>query len=91
MSTRCEYQKEVGNLHHIHLILQVLHHMLNEEQKIFADNLVRASVFDGVCPDEVQKMIEDGVYESVDDWFDMQNDASNFSVISVTQYVLEKL
>ena len=75
---RCEYQKEVGNLHHIHLILQVLYHMLNEEQKSFVDNLVRASVLDVVRPDEVQKMIEDGVYESVDDWFDMQNDASTF-------------
>ena len=75
---RCEYQKEVGNLHHVHLILQVMYDMMTEEQKRFVNDLVRASILDVVRPNEVEKMMEDGVYKSVDDWFDMQNDANSF-------------
>ena len=53
-------------------------HLLSQEQKAFVDDLVRASVLDVVRLDEVTKMIENSVYKSVDDWFDMQNDTNMF-------------
>jgi hypothetical protein len=74
---RCEYQKDVGNLHHIHLILQVEYDLLTEEQIDFVNNLVRASVLDVVRPHEVSKLIEEGVFKCIDDYTDMQNDAKS--------------
>ena len=41
---------------------------MTEEQKIFVDDLVRVSIIEIVRPNEVDKMIEDDVYRSVDDW-----------------------
>ena len=50
---RYEYQKDVGNLSHIHLILQVLWDELNEEETIFVQDLIRASNNEIVRPSEV--------------------------------------
>ena len=41
---RCEYQKDVGNLSHIHLILEVDHAKLNSEQTNFVEDLIHTTI-----------------------------------------------
>ena len=46
--SRQEYQKLVGNLHHIHLIMEVAFDEMSPEERKFADDLCRCSIFDVV-------------------------------------------
>ena len=78
MVTRQEYQKLVGNLHHIHLLAEVPFDQLTTEQKAFVDGLARCSIFDVVRIHELQDLYNDGTFENVEDYKDMINDASNF-------------
>ena len=78
MFARKEYQELTGNLSHIHLMLEVNWKKLNENETKFVNDLCRCSLMDIVRPSEVQKLIDDGTYTSVDDWADMINDAKNF-------------
>ena len=40
---------------------------LSAEQKLFVDDLVRASVLDVILPNEVEKMTNDAIFKSIDD------------------------
>lgn len=71
---RDEYQAEVGNLPHIHLMLSINWEKLNQSQKDSINDLIRASVCNIVRHDEVDQLIEEGLLESVDDVEDVEND-----------------
>ena len=46
MFARDEYQKDAGNLLHIHAMININWDGLNEEQQYFVEELMRASVCD---------------------------------------------
>lgn len=75
---RNEYQAEVGNLSHIHLMLQVRWNELTEEQRKFMDNLIRADIGSIARSDEVQELIEEGLLSSVDEVEQIKLDAKTF-------------
>ena len=75
---RHEYQKDAGNLSHIHLLLQVDWKCLKTEEKEFVRDLIRASVLDVVRHDDAIKLVEDGVLEHVDDRKGVIEDAKTF-------------
>ena len=60
------------------MMLEVIWTKLDENQKKFINDLCRCSLLDIVCPGEVQNLINDGTFKSVDDWKDMINDAKSF-------------
>ena len=64
---RDEYQKDKGNLPHIHLILSVQMEKLNDQQKKKLDNIIRASVCSIRTHEEIQELIDEGVFKSWDD------------------------
>ena len=76
--SRNEYQSLVGNLSHIHLILEVDRKNLTRDQRKFLDDLCRCSILDVVRSDELQKLINDGTFKSIDDYKEMTNDAFKF-------------
>ena len=73
-----EYQKDIGNLSHIHLILQVKRNELSEEENKFINDLIRASIGEVVRPQEVETFIDEGIFRSHEDWLLMQEDAEKF-------------
>ena len=75
---RYEYQKDVGNLSHIHLILQVLWNLLTEQEKVFVKDLIRASNCEIVRPEEVEDLIREGVFKNYDSWMEMQSYGETF-------------
>ena len=75
---RNEYQKEVGNLSHIHLMLQIYWKLLNESQTAFVMDLIRASILDIVRSDEIESLINDGIFRCVEDHKAMVRDAESF-------------
>ena len=77
MWARDKYQDSVGNLPHIHLIKCIDEKAMSHEQKAKMDDLIRASICDIVRSDEMQHLIDDGIFKSVDNHKDMQNDAGD--------------
>ena len=78
MFARKEYQELTGNLSHIHLMLEVNWKKLNKNETKFVKDLCRCSLMDIVRPSEVKKLIEDGTFNSMEDWTYMINDAKSF-------------
>ena len=76
--SRQEYQKLVGNLHHIHLIMEVAFNEMSEEEQKFVNDLCRCSIFDVVRYNEIDDLINDGTLNDKDDYFSMVKDANNF-------------
>ena len=75
---RNEYQATAGNLSHIHLILEANFDEMTDAQKNFVDDLSRCSILDIVRPDEIGKLIEDGTFETIDDWKETIDDGKRF-------------
>lgn len=65
--SRDEYQKDKGNLPHIHLILSVDMDKISEEKKTKLNDLIRASICSIRTYDEVQELINEGVFSSWED------------------------
>ena len=78
MFTRQEHQSLVGNLHHLHLILELDLTNLTSEQNAFVNDLARCSMFELVRIEEVEALINDGTFKNTEDCYDVQNDASKF-------------
>ena len=76
--SRQEYQKLVGNLHHIHLIMEVAFNEMSEEEQKFVNDLCRCSIFDVVRYNEIDDLINDGTFKDKDDYFSMVKDANDF-------------
>ena len=51
---------------------------MNEEERIFVNNLIRASVFDIVKPKEVNKFIEEGIFDNQYDIYTVYENAELF-------------
>ena len=75
---RYEYQKDAGNLSHIHLILQVLWDDLNAEERAFMDDIIRASKHEIVRPEEVQKLVDEGIFKNSEDLYKMEDLVEKF-------------
>ena len=58
--------------------MEVDYTRLNSEQRNFVDDLRHATIPEIVRSEDVQKMIEDGVFLNIDSYFDMKKDASKF-------------
>ena len=50
---------------------------MKPDNKKFVKDLMRASTYDIVRPDEVQNMIDHGIFKTIDDYHDMVLDAEN--------------
>ena len=77
MFARDEYQSDVGNLPHIHMMLSMDFEHLSDDQRKKIDDLIRASICDIVRTDEVQHLIDDGIFTDTKDYEEMQKDAGN--------------
>ena len=77
MFVQKEYQELTCNLSHIHLVLEVNWKILKNKTK-FVNDFCRYSLMDIVCPSEVQILIDDGTFNTMEDWTDMINDAKSF-------------
>ena len=75
---RYEYQKDIGNLSHIHLILQVLWDKLTDEETAFVNDLIWASNNEIVRPEEDEELINEGVFRNYQEWLDMQGYGEKF-------------
>ena len=51
---------------------------MTPEEKEFVDNLIRASIFDIVKPEEIDRYIEEGIFDTDDDVNIVYNDGSTF-------------
>ena len=72
---RDEYQSDSGNLPHIHSMCKIDWDKLTNAQKSELDDLVRASIIDIIRYDEIDAMIEKGIFTSFNDIFDIQEKA----------------
>ena len=75
---RKEYQSKRGNLDHDHMMLALNFGLMNEEEKAFVNDLIRASIYDIVRSDEVPKMIEEGIFNHPEDVHTIYQDAEKF-------------
>ena len=60
---RKEYQKDRGNLSHIHLIAELSWRLMSTDEKNFVNNLIHASIYYIVKSDEIQRFIDEGVFK----------------------------
>ena len=65
--------------------------LMSFEEKKFVDNLIRASIFDIVKPEEADQFIEDGSFTTIDDIHTVYNDGINFYHINAMVDVLSKI
>ena len=63
--TRNECPKEVKNISHAHLMLQMYWKFLNESHKSFVKDLIRASILDIMRSDEIESLINDGIFRCI--------------------------
>ena len=70
---RHEFQASIGNLPHIHLMLRVSWEELSDGEKIFVNDLVRASYLDIVKIDEIPRYIEEGLFKEASDAKEITN------------------
>ena len=64
---RKENQKDKGNLSHSHLMVRLDWSQISEEETEFVKDLIRASIFDIVRPNEVERYVKEGVFTNVHD------------------------
>ena len=60
------------------MMIQLNWNAMNEEERIFVNNLIRASVFDIVKPKEVNKFIEEGIFGNQYDIYTVYENAELF-------------
>ena len=69
---RNEYQKDAGNLSHIHLMIEVKWEELTTEEREFVDKLIRTNHID-ICPsDDVEQYLNEGIFKTEDEKNDLQ-------------------
>ena len=73
---RKEYQTKQGNLSHSHMMIELKWSKMSQEEKDFVNDLIRASIFDIVKPEEAQAMVEEGVFQHEMDIYQVVNDAT---------------
>ena len=72
MFARNEYQKDAGNLSHIHMMIEVKWDEMTMEERKFVDNLIRTNHLD-ICPsEEVEQYMKEGIFENVEEQREVQ-------------------
>ena len=59
---RKKYQTSKGNLSHAHVMICLLWNAINENNKTFVNNLIRASIFDIIRPNEIDRFVKEGIF-----------------------------
>ena len=77
MFSRDEYQSDVGNLPHMHMMVAVNTMDMTECQKEKVMDLIRASVIDIVRSDEVEGLVESGILNEYSDVYELQELANS--------------
>ena len=75
---RNEYQKEIGNLSHIHLMLKCRPEDLGQVEKEFVEDLICADLSSIIDCDRAMEHIESGLIEALDDLKEVYEDASKY-------------
>ena len=75
---RKEYQVKQGNLSHAHMMIQLNWDEMSPDEKAFVDDLIRAGIFDIVRSDEVDDLINEGIFENEDDIIEVIGNAEKF-------------
>ena len=75
---RKEYQTSKGNLSHAHLMICLLWEAMTEKEREFVNDLIRASIFDIVRPDEVDRFMKEGVFTYRHDIFKVWENTGKF-------------
>ena len=78
MFARDEYQNTIGNLSHIHMMVEMDVESMSEKQKDVLEELIRAYVCDIVRDEDLEKLIDEGIIKSIDDVISIEKDASFF-------------
>ena len=78
MFVRDEYQNIIGNLSHIHMMVEMDVESMSEKQKDILEELICAYVCDIVCNEDIEKLINEGIIISIDDVISIEKDASCF-------------
>ena len=73
---RDEYQPTKGNLSHQHLITELKLNLLAEKELEFIQELVRAQICNIVNHDEVEELINHGIFKKYEDRFETEKNAS---------------
>lgn len=71
--SRDEYQSDVGNLPHMHMMISLNTLEMNGEQMEKVQDLIRASVVDIIRSDEVQNLIDEGILDDYNDVYTIQD------------------
>ena len=69
------------------MIIEVDYSKLNSEQTNFVDDLIFTTITENVRSEDVQKMIEDKIFQNIDSVFNMQKMLRNFFLILVMKDV----
>ena len=75
---RKEYQSSKGNLSHAHMMICLMWELMNEDKRTFVNDLIRASIFDIVRPDEIDRFMEDGIFTHREDVANVYENAMKF-------------
>ena len=65
--SRDEYQNSIGNLPHIHMMVEMSLETLTEHQKGMLEELIRSYICDIVQAEDIEKLKEEGIIKNIDD------------------------
>ena len=71
--SRDEYQSDVGNLPHMHMMVSMDTLGMSDDQMQKVQDLIRASVVDIIRSDEVQSLIDEGILDEHNDVYTIQD------------------
>ena len=89
--SRDEYQSDTGNLPHIHLMISLDLESMSVEQKTKISHLIRASVMEIVHSSEVQDLINEGIINSFEDVYSLQDLAKTILAHHCNQRCLRRI
>ena len=75
---RKEYQSKNGNLSHAHMMIELKWSKMSASEKRFVKDLIRADIFDIVRPEEAPALVDEGIFKSEFDIYDVYKHADMF-------------
>ena len=75
---RKEYQSKQDNLSHSHMMASLRWDLMSDEEKKFVEDLIRADIFEIVRADEVDDLVEEGIFENPMDIYEVYENARKF-------------
>ena len=78
MFARDEYQNTIGNLSHIHMMVEMDIESMSGKQKDTLEELIRAYICDIVRDEDLKKLSNEGIIKSIDDVRSIEKDAECF-------------